>query len=97
MDIRKHSATFGQWGGEELPQDKLRQLWMPLAFAHGFLVPSDSADLLYKNTDYYAPQPERCIAWNDQSINVSWPLDGAGPIAFFKDVSGLFWASAKLF
>ena len=74
VDIRKSSPTFGQWVGVELSEDNHKQLWIPAGFAHGFLVLSDSADFLYKTTDYYAPQHERCIAWNDPEINIQWPL-----------------------
>jgi dTDP-4-dehydrorhamnose 3,5-epimerase len=74
VDIRKGSPTFGKWVGVELSEDNHRQLWVPPGFAHGFLVTSDSAEFLYKTTDYYAPEYERCIAWNDQDIGVEWPL-----------------------
>ncbi|CAJ0681152.1 dTDP-4-dehydrorhamnose 3,5-epimerase [Ralstonia mannitolilytica] len=75
VDIRKDSSTFGKWVGVELTEDNHRQLWVPAGFAHGFVVLSDSADLLYKATDYYAPQHERCIAWNDPVIDIDWPID----------------------
>ena len=74
VDIRKDSPTFGKWVGVELSEENHRQLWVPPGFAHGFLVTSDSAEFLYKTTDYYAPEYERCIAWNDQDIGVEWPL-----------------------
>ena len=73
VDIRKSSATFGQWVGVELTEDNHRQLWVPAGFAHGFLVLSDSADFLYKTTDYYAPAHERCIVWNDASLGINGP------------------------
>jgi dTDP-4-dehydrorhamnose 3,5-epimerase len=75
VDIRKSSPTFGQWAGVELTEENCRQLWTPIGFAHGFLVLSDSADFLYKTTDYYAPEFERSILWNDPSIGIHWPLD----------------------
>jgi dTDP-4-dehydrorhamnose 3,5-epimerase len=73
VDIRQNSATFGQWVGVELTEDNHKQMWIPPGFAHGFLVMSDSVDFLYKTTDYYAPQHERCIAWDDPSIGITWP------------------------
>jgi dTDP-4-dehydrorhamnose 3,5-epimerase len=73
VDIRKSSVTFGKWVGVELSEDNHRQLWIPPGFAHGFLTLTDIADFLYKTTDYYAPAFERCIAWNDATIGVSWP------------------------
>jgi dTDP-4-dehydrorhamnose 3,5-epimerase len=76
VDIRKSSPTFGQWAGVELTEENCRQLWTPIGFAHGFLVLSDSADFLYKTTDYYAPKFERSILWNDPAIGIQWPLDG---------------------
>ena len=76
VDIRKSSPTFGQWAGVELTEENCRQLWSPIGFAHGFLVLSDSADFLYKTTDYYAPKFERSILWNDPTIGIQWTLDG---------------------
>lgn len=75
VDIRKSSPTFGQWMGVELTESNCRQLWAPSGFAHGFLVLSDNADFLYKTTDYYAPEFERSILWNDPTIGIKWPLD----------------------
>jgi dTDP-4-dehydrorhamnose 3,5-epimerase len=80
VDIRKSSRTYGQWVGVELSADNHHQLWVPPGFAHGFLVLSESADFLYKTTDYYAPQHERSIAWNDPDIAITWPEIGA-PLA----------------
>lgn len=74
VDIRRDSPTFGQWVGVELSEANHRQLWIPPGLAHGFLVTSESADFLYKATGYYAPQAERTLAWNDRTVNVSWPL-----------------------
>lgn len=76
VDIRKASPTFGKWVGVELSEDNHRQLWVPPGLAHGFLVTSESADFLYKTTDYYAPEHERCVAWNDPDIAIEWPLEG---------------------
>ena len=76
VDIRQGSSTFGQWVGAELSEDNQHQLWVPPGFAHGFVVLSDSADFLYKTTDYYAPQHERCIAWNDPRLAIAWPYVG---------------------
>jgi dTDP-4-dehydrorhamnose 3,5-epimerase len=74
VDIRKSSTTFGQWAGIELSEDNHKQFWIPPGFAHGFVVLSDSADFLYKTTDYYAPAHERCIVWNDEVLSIQWPL-----------------------
>ena len=87
VDLRRTSPTFGQWVGAELSEENGRQFWIPPGFAHGFLVTSDSADFLYKTTDYYAPEPERSLAWNDPDVGVAWPLDGA-PLLSAKDVAG---------
>jgi dTDP-4-dehydrorhamnose 3,5-epimerase len=75
-DIRPGSPTFGRWVGVELSADNRRQLWIPAGLAHGFLVLSETADVLYKTTDYYAPQHERCVIWNDPTLAVAWPLTG---------------------
>ncbi|MFZ9298820.1 MAG: dTDP-4-dehydrorhamnose 3,5-epimerase [Hylemonella sp.] len=96
VDIRKSSPTFGQWVGVELSEDKHRQLWVPPGFAHGFLVTSESADFLYKTTDYYAPEHERCIAWNDPRIGVRWPLQGQ-PKLSGKDQQGMALGQAEVF
>lgn len=91
VDIRKSSATFGQWVGMELAEDDQKQLWVPAGFAHGFLVLSDSADFLYKTTDYYAPTHECCIVWNDADIGIDWPLARHGivmPLLSVKDSAG---------
>jgi dTDP-4-dehydrorhamnose 3,5-epimerase len=97
VDIRKRSPTFGQWVGVTLSADNRRQLWIPPGFAHGFLVTSDSAEFLYKTTDYYAPAYERCIAWNDPQIDIEWPLDGGDPLLSQKDKAGCFLADAEVF
>jgi len=88
VDIRPASPSFGQWVGVELSEANHRQLWVPPGLAHGFLVLSDSADFLYKTTDYYAPQYERCIAWNDASLAIAWPLQGEMPLLSSKDAAG---------
>ena len=89
VDIRRDSPTFGQWAGEVLSAENKRQLWVPPGLAHGFLVLSDSADFLYKTTDYYAPEHERCIAWNDPTLAIDWPLGGVAPALSAKDAAGL--------
>ncbi len=96
VDVRQSSPTFGRWVGVELSDSNHRQLWVPPGFAHGFLVTSESADFLYKTTDYYAPEHERCIAWNDQAIGIQWPLAGA-PVLSAKDQQGLLLARAEVF
>lgn len=84
LDIRKDSPTFGRWVGECLSESNKRQLWIPPGFAHGFLVLSESAEFLYKTTDYYAPECERSILWNDPKLAIDWPLDGV-PLLSMKD------------
>ncbi len=96
VDVRRSSPTFGQWVGVELSEHNHRQMWVPAGFAHGFLVTSESADFLYKTTDYYAPEHERCIAWNDPAIGIDWPLDGA-PQLSAKDQQGVPLAQAEVF
>jgi len=88
VDIRKDSPTFGQWHGEVLSADNKKQLWIPLGFAHGFLTLSESAEVLYKATDFYAPEFERCIAWNDPEIGIEWPIQNA-PLLSGKDQAGV--------
>lgn len=97
VDVRKSSPTFGCWVGVELSESNQRQLWVPAGFAHGFLVTSESADFLYKTTDYYAPEHERCIVWNDPAIGIKWPLDGGGPALSAKDQQGVSLARAEVF
>ena len=96
VDIRKSSPTFGQWVGAELSEDNQHQLWVPPGFAHGFVVLSESADFLYKTTDYYAPEHERCIAWNDPQLAIAWPIAGA-PSLSAKDMQGLAFAQAPVY
>lgn len=88
VDLRKSSATFGQWVGAELSETNNRQMWVPPGFAHGFLTLSDSADFLYKTTDYYAPEFERCVAWDDPTLAIAWPLAGIAPKVSAKDQAG---------
>ena len=88
VDIRPASATFGQWVGEILSGDNHRQLWIPPGLAHGFLVLSQTAEFVYKTTDYYAPQDEGCLAWDDPTVGIDWPLAGASPSLSAKDTQG---------
>ena len=96
VDIRKGSATFGEWVGEHLSGENKRMLWVPPGFAHGFVVLSDTAEFLYKTTDYYSPEHERCIIWNDRAINIEWPIEGA-PGLSEKDRSGVELDKAEIF
>lgn len=96
VDIRESSPTFGQWEGIELTEDNCRQLWAPTGFAHGFLVLSDNTDFLYKTTDFYAPEFERSILWNDPVIGIKWPLDGE-PQLSDKDKNSLPLEHAEIF
>lgn len=96
VDIRRSSPTFGKWVGTELSEDNHREFWVPPGFAHGFLVLSQSADFLYKTTDYYAPEHERCIAWDDPAIGIQWPLSGA-PRLSAKDEQGRRLQDAEFF
>lgn len=96
VDLRKSSKTFGQWVGEILSADDKRQLWVPQGFAHGFVVLSDTAEFLYKTTDYYAPAHERCILWNDSTLRIQWP-DGIQPILSAKDAQGKVFNEAEVF
>jgi dTDP-4-dehydrorhamnose 3,5-epimerase len=96
VDLRKSSPTFGQWFGTELSAENKRQLWIPAGFAHGFVVTSDVASFLYKTTDYWAPEHERAVLWNDPAIGIDWPLDGA-PQLSGKDVAAALLADAEVF
>jgi len=96
VDIRKSSPTFGQWVGEILSAENKHQLWVSEGFAHGFVVLSDAAECLYKTTAYYAPEHERCIAWNDPTIGIQWPIDGE-PVLSVKDQQGKSLAEAGYF
>lgn len=88
VDVRPESPTYGKWVGEILSAQNQRQMWVPPGLAHGFLVLSENAEFLYKTTDYYAPQYEKCIAWNDAKLNIDWPLHGASPSLSAKDALG---------
>ena len=96
VDLRKGSLTFGKWAGEILSAENKKQLWIPEGFAHGFLVLSASAECLYKSTAYYAPEHERCIAWNDPALAIDWPLEGV-PVLSARDQAGTTLAEADLF
>ncbi|MEW5942695.1 MAG: dTDP-4-dehydrorhamnose 3,5-epimerase [Pseudomonadota bacterium] len=96
VDIRKSSPTFGKPLGINLSAENKRMLWIPPGFAHGFLVLSDYAEFLYKTTDYWAPEHERCIIWNDPVLNIDWPLAGA-PVLSAKDQAGLPLSEAEVF
>ena len=96
VDIRRSSPTFGRWVGERLSAANRRMLWVPEGFAHGFVVLSDSAEFLYKTTDYYAPQHERTLLWNDPEVGVQWPLDGE-PLLKPADAAGATLKTAELF
>lgn len=97
VDIRKSSATFGQWVAVELSEDNKRQLWVPPGFAHGFVVFSETAEFLYKTTDYYAPAHERCIVWNDAQLSIDWQLGDMEPQLSAKDQQGKAFADADVF
>lgn len=92
VDIRKDSPTFGQWVGEILSADNKRQLWIPPGLAHGFLVLSEVAEFLYKATDYYAPELERCIRWDDPQLAIGWPLSGGAVLSAKDAIAPLFSA-----
>ena len=96
VDIRKSSPTFGKWAGFELSAENKRVAWVPEGFAHGFLVLSKSADVLYKATAYFAPESERTIAWNDPDLGIVWPLQGA-PLLSDKDRRGVAFGSAETY
>jgi dTDP-4-dehydrorhamnose 3,5-epimerase len=96
VDLRKSSPTFGQWVGSVLSAENKRQLWVPAGFAHGFCVMSEIAEVLYKTTDYYAPQHERCVIWNDSDLAINWPLTTA-PIVSAKDQAGQSFKAAEVF
>ena len=97
VDIRRSSPTFRQWVGVELSGENHRQLWLPPGMAHGFLVLSDSADFLYKTTDYYAPEAERAIRWDDPDLAIAWPLGAVAPQLSTRDAAALRMSEAPLF
>jgi dTDP-4-dehydrorhamnose 3,5-epimerase len=96
VDIRRSSPTFGHWTANVLSEQNKRMLWIPPGFAHGFLVTSDYTEFLYKTTDYWAPSFERCIAWNDPELAISWPLQGE-PVLSDKDRLGLRFRDTEVF
>jgi len=96
VDLRRNSPTFGRWVGEYLSAKNKRMMWIPEGFAHGFLVTSDYAEFLYKTTDYYAPEHERCIRWDDPAIGIKWPIKDA-PRLSDKDRHGLAFEDAEVF
>ena len=96
VDIRQSSPTFGQWVGEHLSADNKKQLWVPPGFAHGFVVLSDNAEFLYKTTDYYAPEHERSIAWNDPDLAIEWGIEGV-PELSRKDQQAARFKDAEVF
>lgn len=96
VDIRKDSPTYGQWVGEILSADNKKQLWIPPGFAHGFLTLSDTAEFLYKTTDYWSPEHERAIIWNDPTLKIDWPLNGAQPTLAAKDAAAVAFNVAEI-
>lgn len=96
VDLRRGSTTFGKWVGVSLSAENKRQLWVPEGFAHGFMVTSESAEFLYKTTDYWYPEHERSLAWNDPALRIDWPLDGE-PVLAAKDAAGKSLADAEVF
>ncbi len=97
VDLRRSSPTFGRWVGAELSNINFLQMWVPAGFAHGFLVTSDSAEVIYKTTDYYAPAHERCLRWDDSSLAIEWPRLDIAPIVSGKDAAGATLQRTELF
>ncbi len=97
VDLRRHSPTFGRWVGVELSEENQRQLWVPPGFGHGFVTLSDSADFLYKTTEYYAPSHDRAVRWDDPELAIDWPLDGLVPQLSAKDEAAKPLSEAELF
>ena len=97
VDLRRSSPTFGKWTSANLSAENRHQLWVPKGFAHGFYVLSEVAEVIYKVTDFYAPESERTLVWNDPSLAIEWPVAGAQPILSAKDAAGLSLANADLF
>ena len=97
LDLRRNSPDFGKWFGTYLSAANRQMLWVPPGFAHGFYVTSEQTQLLYKATDYYAPQWERTILWNDPEVNIQWPLKGEKPILSAKDQAGSLFSAAEVY
>lgn len=97
VDLRRSSSTFGQWVGAVLSAQNKMQMWVPPGFAHGFVVLSETAEFLYKTTDYYAPEHEQCIAWNDPTLGIVWPAMADAPTLSGKDAAGGRWADALVY
>ncbi len=97
VDLRRSSPTFGRWVGERLSADKHKQLWVPPGFAHGFVVLSESAGFLYKTTDYWYPEHERSLRWDDPDLGIDWPLDGLQPLLAAKDAAAPLLREAEVF
>ena len=97
VDVRRSSPTFGKWIGVNLSAENKKMLWIPKGFAHGFVVLSESAEFLYKTTDYWAPEHERCIVWNDPDLAIDWQLGGATPLLSGKDQAGKRFGEAEVF
>lgn len=97
VDLRQTSPTFGRWVGVELSAENKKQLWVPPGFAHGFLVLSETAEFLYKTTDYWHAASEKCIAWDDLTLNIRWPDVGMQPMLNPEDSAGLAWSDSPKF
>jgi dTDP-4-dehydrorhamnose 3,5-epimerase len=97
VDVRRSNPGFGDWVGHELSEDNFRQLWIPPGFAHGFLALTEVADVLYKTTDYYAPELDRSMRWDDPEIGIDWPLDGLTPVVSLKDQAAPSLSDAEVF
>lgn len=97
VDIRRGSPTFGKWVGDYLSAENKRMIWVPPGFAHGFYVTSPEAEVIYKTTDYYAPEWERTITWNDPTINIEWPISSEPPLISKKDAAGILFLEAETY
>jgi dTDP-4-dehydrorhamnose 3,5-epimerase len=97
VDLRRKSPTFGRWVGARLSAENFRQLFVPLGFAHGFVVLSETAEVLYKTSDFYAPADEHCLRWDDPALSITWPFDKDSALVSDKDAKGLTLANAKVF
>lgn len=97
IDLRRNSPTFGKWVSEIISSENKKQLWLPPGFAHGFLVMSETAEFVYKCTDYYAPQHERCIVWDDPDLGIEWPELEQAPVLSQKDINGISFSKAEYY